>query len=79
MPVRIPGYDFPVLVRPCTADVSTFKKIFVWRGYDLHYPFQPRVILDAGANIGLSSIWFARRFPDARVIAVEPETATSSC
>jgi FkbM family methyltransferase len=31
------------------------------------------VIVDGGANIGLTSIWFASKFPDARIIAIEPE------
>jgi FkbM family methyltransferase len=33
----------------------------------------PRVILDIGANIGLASLFFLRRYPRARVIAVEPD------
>lgn len=32
----------------------------------------PRTILDVGANIGELSIYFARRLPEARVIAFEP-------
>jgi FkbM family methyltransferase len=31
------------------------------------------VIIDAGANIGASSLWFARQYPLANIIAVEPE------
>jgi FkbM family methyltransferase len=31
------------------------------------------VIIDAGANVGAASLWFARTFPDARVVAVEPD------
>jgi len=31
------------------------------------------VIIDAGANIGLASLWFADKFPQARIYAVEPE------
>ena len=31
------------------------------------------VIVDCGANIGLSAVWFAARFPKARIYAVEPE------
>ena len=31
------------------------------------------VIIDAGANIGLASLWFAELFPLARIFAVEPD------
>jgi len=31
------------------------------------------LIVDAGANIGASAIWFAYSFPAARVVAIEPE------
>src|SRR5438477_2567010 len=33
------------------------------------------IIIDAGANIGLSARWFATRYPHARVYAVEPDEA----
>ena len=33
------------------------------------------LILDCGSNIGLSSVYFATTFPDAMVIALEPEKA----
>jgi FkbM family methyltransferase len=31
------------------------------------------LIIDCGANIGLTSVWYARQFPEATIIAVEPE------
>ena len=31
------------------------------------------VIIDGGANIGASALWFTRQYPDARVVAVEPD------
>jgi FkbM family methyltransferase len=31
-----------------------------------------RVIVDAGANIGTASLWFAGRAPRARILAIEP-------
>lgn len=31
------------------------------------------VILDAGANIGTTALWFANRYPEARIAAVEPD------
>ena len=35
--------------------------------------FKPETIVDAGAHIGMASILFARKFPFARIIAIEPE------
>jgi len=32
------------------------------------------VVIDAGANVGSASLWFAHEYPQARVIAIEPET-----
>ena len=31
------------------------------------------VIIDAGANVGAASLWFARAFPEAQVVAIEPD------
>ena len=31
------------------------------------------LIIDAGANIGASTLWFAQNFPDCQIFAVEPD------
>jgi FkbM family methyltransferase len=35
--------------------------------------FSPKIIVDAGAHIGMASILFALKYPGARIIAIEPE------
>lgn len=35
------------------------------------------VIVDAGANVGAASLWFAQVFPDARIVAIEPDPANA--
>jgi len=36
------------------------------------------IIVDAGANIGTAAVWFARKFPEAAIGAVEPEPGNFS-
>ena len=36
------------------------------------------VIIDAGANIGAASRWFALRFPEAKIIGVEPDPGNAA-
>ena len=43
------------------------------RNTDFEVEKPPRTLVDAGANIGLASLYFANRFPSANIIAIEPE------
>lgn len=44
--------------------------------YRLDLPFAPRVIVDAGANIGAAALFFRSAYPDAIVVAAEPNPQT---
>jgi FkbM family methyltransferase len=64
----------PIWLRPGTSDIWLFLDVLLRQEYDFPFPIhRPAAIIDAGANIGLAAIWFTSRFPDARVVAVEPE------
>lgn len=60
-------------LRVPSSDVSAYKQVFIGRDYDFSVKTQPRVIIDAGANIGLVSVYFANKYPSAKIIAIEPE------
>jgi FkbM family methyltransferase len=53
----------------------TFREIFIRRTYDFSAATTSPVILDVGANIGMASLYFKWRYPNARIIAFEPASA----
>jgi FkbM family methyltransferase len=66
----------PLRCRPGTSDIAVFGQIF----RDLEYRClddigDPGLVIDCGANVGYSSAYFLSRFPNAKVIAVEPDAA----
>ncbi len=73
--VKRPEIEHPFQLRSPSSDVATYKHIFRRREYEFDCEVEPQTILDAGANSGLASIYFANRYPNARIIAVEPEQA----
>jgi FkbM family methyltransferase len=69
------GIRHPVRVRVPSSDVPTFDQVFRRREYAIGMNPAPTVIVDAGANVGFASVFFANAYPNARIIAIEPETA----
>jgi FkbM family methyltransferase len=66
------GVQGPVRLRLRTSDVSVYKDVLVRREYEIPMD-EVRTIVDAGANIGMASIYYANRFPSAKIMAVEPQ------
>lgn len=63
----------PLSLRTATTDFNTAVTCLLFEEYAYLKHSNPAVIIDAGANIGASSIYFARRYPNAKVFAIEPE------
>ena len=71
--IRVPNLRHPVVLRRNTSDLAVFEQIFFFDIYGFDTNYVPDTIVDCGANIGLASVFFANRFPAAKIIAVEPE------
>lgn len=55
--------------------MSTYAGILLGGEYAFDLPFSPKTIVDAGANIGMASIYFTHRYPGAKIIAIEAEAS----
>jgi FkbM family methyltransferase len=71
--IERPDMKAPFYIRTPSSDVFIFEQILMKREYDFNVTRPPGTIIDAGANIGLASLYFANKFPAAKIIAIEPE------
>jgi FkbM family methyltransferase len=72
--VQAPGGGI-LHLRPGTSDIPVYLAIFVTGEYDsLNNLPAVNTIIDLGANTGLSAAWFSCIYPDATIIALEPES-----
>jgi FkbM family methyltransferase len=57
------------------ADFTTLYDVFGEGEYDVELPAAPTAIIDLGAHVGMSVLYFRQRYPAARILAVEPNPA----
>lgn len=70
---RVSGIPAPIRIRVQSSDVLVLRQVLFDREYEPPVALMPSVIVDAGANIGVTSIFYANRYPWARIFAIEPE------
>jgi FkbM family methyltransferase len=87
----IPGSRRSIKLRTNSSDIATYNQIFIRREYDFSYlshatqfpsgadPINRNgrgiTIVDCGANVGCSVLWFSNEFPGAEIVAIEPDLA----
>lgn len=87
-------HDRPFIsLRPLESDLFVASQVLGWREYDIgtsrvdalnrvgarwaldgHVP----LVIDGGANVGYSALYFADAYPEATILAVEPDAETFS-
>ncbi len=70
--VFIKELDQKIYMRPWTGDFATLRQVIWDKEYDFNLD-EVQSVIDLGANIGISTLVLANKFPEAHVIALEPE------
>jgi len=66
---------YPLICRYNSSDQYVFETVFDQNEYGCLNDVQNvRLIVDCGANVGYSSAYFLTRFPQANIIAIEPDS-----
>lgn len=74
--IKVPGIKQKITLRKRSSDFPTFSQVFIENQYsfvDIPIKFSPSTIIDAGANIGLFSVLMKNKFPESKVISIEPD------
>ena len=70
--ITSPNFNYPLFLRKGTSDIRNFRQIFKEEEYSF-VPFQPNTVLDLGGYIGLASAYFANKYPNAKIVLIEPD------
>ena len=70
---KIDRKPFQLAMRTYRGDIDIFYEVFWREVYHIpnNYIKNPKIIIDLGAHIGLASIYFATRYPNAKILSVE--------
>lgn len=71
--IRSRKYKHDIYIRQNTSDWAVFFEIFCADGYSKSLNDKVSVIIDAGANVGYAAVYFANKYPEAKIFCLEPE------
>lgn len=71
--VYVPEIGKTFFLRPFDSDLGVLLQVFEQRGCDVNLNYPVNFIIDGGAYVGYTTAFLAKRYPNAKIIAIEPE------
>lgn len=73
-----------IFLRKATSDFYVFRQVFMEEEYHSLLSMIGSIpgalqIIDAGANIGTTTLWLKRNFPDAKIFSIEADEENFQC
>ena len=69
--------DVKLVYRLNKGDLHSIREIWFDEDYWLPFESSSGILLDLGANIGMTSLWLTKKYEFIKVIAVEPDPANA--
>lgn len=73
VPTETSLLDPPLRLMDGPSFASQYEQIFIEEAYDFPFEGSSPTIIDGGANVGVAAIWWSARWPQAKILAVEPD------
>jgi len=73
MPGTVEFFGRPLAFSDAASLLSAHQEIFSREMFRLPAVSEPSMIIDGGANIGLATLYFKRRYPEVEVMAIEAD------
>lgn len=72
--LKLDGFANPIYIRAIRADMQSFLNTFIENYLELKpYLAESGLVIDAGTNIGLTAVLFAKWWPKAKIVCIEPD------
>jgi FkbM family methyltransferase len=66
--------DFPeIKLEGNSMDYRIYSDIYLYESYNINLKNTPKYIIDCGANVGISTRYFRKIYPESIIIAIEPD------
>lgn len=59
------------------GDIQGIREVWLDGAYNVPFGQRPEVVVDLGANIGLTSLFFCEKYAPRRIVMVEPDAANA--
>lgn len=73
--LHVRGIASSLRCRTGDSDHRILNQVFFEHDCDVDLSPSPKLLIDAGANVGFVSVYYANKYPDACIIAIEPDDA----
>jgi FkbM family methyltransferase len=67
-----------IIYRSNQGDIWSIREVWLYDLYRLPFVLKPRVLVDLGGNIGLTTVWLSKQYECDLIVILEPSTSNAA-